>query len=481
MNQNNQTTLVPAMFLLLAASLASMACAPKMPPPQLGLPTGYDRLEEPRGAEPTPAGESVFETAPASFEPASVVPLDLLEGPNHRVHSVRLDHRFLYTYGIETPLGELEVVGRGLLRKRVLEVEALGAYQPTWVDGTKLFAFEVINEAAEPIEDTLQILRHPVRTVVNVPKGVVASFKALREMTYLGRTHREDDYYLEFLGLSGLKRGWAERMGLDPYSTNPYVKDRLNRYGLVSLAGSMTVRLATLPIPAGAASIVMSVVGGIAGTNEQLRDVAPEDIRVNSRYWLRNHLGEDGDLAKDFLEHPWYTPTDQNVIVSALAGLDGVERRDRFVELAVRADEAHEAYAFTRLALMLSAYDERRVPVTEIVTSHDLLLAHTADGGVVLPLYVDNGYWTAEVAAAEADIAASLDPERAAWGKVLLVSGQLSSRAHQEFETRGWEVVEGLEDLWLPEIDHARYQAKSPNPNRILPEFGRWPNKPPSP
>lgn len=449
------------------AALLAIACAPSMPPPHTGVLTGYDRLEE-----FDPAIDE-FEAAPVLLDPAEIVPADLLEGPHHRVRAVRLDHRFLFTYVIETANGDFEVVGSGLLRERIIEAEVLARSESTWLGGTRLYALEVVNAASDPIEDTLQILRHPVTTVTNVPRGVRASYRALREMKEMGRTYLEDDYYKEFIGLSEQKREWAERMGVDPYSTNPHVQARLSRNGWLSLAGDMTVTLATIPVPAGAAAIVMSVVGATSGMNTQLRDIAPEDVRVTSRSWLRSELGLDGELAERFLAHPWYSPSRQDTIVRALARLHGAVHRDRFFELATRADAPHEAYAFTRLALMLAECHERRSPITEIFVSGDLLMARTADGEAVLPLYVDRGYWTAGVARAESEIVASLAGTSGSDRKLMLVSGGVSSRAHQELAERDWEVVEGLEDLWLTPLDLARLQPGDPNADRILPEFGR--------
>jgi hypothetical protein len=150
----------------------------------------------------------------------------------------------------------------------------------------------------------------------------------------------------------------------------------------------------------------------------------------------------------------------------------GVLHRDRFIEMANRADEAHEAYAFTRLALMFAESHERRSAVKELFTLHDLLLARTVEGNIVLPLYMDHGYWTAEVSRAEAEISASAAALGDAGSRHLLVSGQLSTRAMRELESRGWGVVEGLEELWLSPLDLARFRPEPSSQHRILPEFG---------
>jgi hypothetical protein len=438
-----------------------------MPPAEIGQATGYDRLEASAGFA------EGFETAPTDIDPAEVVPLDLLQGPHHVVRSVRLDHRFLYTYVLDSEHGELEVTGRGLLRKRVLELAALAEFEEKNLGATRLYAYEVANAVSEPIEGTLQILRHPIRTVTNVPKAAATSIKAFREMSQRGRTHLEDDYFKEFLGISGAKREWAGRIGVDPYSTNPAVQAKLRRNGWLSWAGDLTVSLATIPVPARGASIAMSVVGATTGMNEQLADSAPEDVRVTSRSWLHEELGVDGGLAERFLEHPWYSPRRQETIIRSLARMEGAENRREFIEMASHADEPHEAFAFTRLALMFAECHERRAPIARFLAAYDLIVAETVEGEIVLPLYVDHGYWTAEVARAEAEIVGQVERNRGPTRRLLIASGHVTPRATDELEQRGWKVIEGLEELWLSELDLAMYQPVPENEDRILPELGR--------
>jgi hypothetical protein len=216
----------------------------------------------------------------------------------------------------------------------------------------------------------------------------------------------------------------------------------------------------------------MSVVGATSGMNEQLADVAPEDIRVTTRSFLGKELGVEGELAERFLEHPWYSPSRQRTIIRALARMEGAAHRDRFIELAARADEPHEAFGFTRLALMFAECHDRRGPIEESFVSNDILMARTRAQEVVLPLYMDFAYWTAEVEAAEREIARSLTADGDAPERLLILSGHMSPRASRELSERGWQVVDGLEELWLSEFDLARYQPAERNAERILPEFG---------
>ena len=451
----------------LAAILAALGCAPKAPPVDFGRATGYEQLER---IESEAAG---FETAPDEVDPAEIVGLDLLQGPHHVIRSARLDDRLLYTFVIDSDLGEIEVTGHGLLHKRVLEIEALAAYEARGLNRSEVYAIDLVNAAEEPIEGTLQIIRHPVRTVTNIPLGVMHSFKSMRQMSRGGRTHLEDDYSVEMIGLSGQKRLWAERLGVDPYSTNPHVQALLKRNGWVSLLSTLTVRVATIPVPAGGATIALSTVGATSRINEQLADETPEDMRVRTRDFITADLGADPQLAETFLSHPWYPPTKQDTILHALDSLEGVDGRAVFIEMASRADEAHEAYAFTRLALMFAESHARNAPLAEIFVVRDLLVGRTTTGRVVVPLYVDRLLWTEQVAEAEAELRRGL-PEGHRGHPILMVSGELTPRAERELMDRGWQLTQRIEWLWLAGIDLDKHLPAAPDESRYLPEVGGW-------
>jgi hypothetical protein len=177
--------------------------------------------------------------------------------------------------------------------------------------------------------------------------------------------------------------------------------------------------------------------------------------------------------ADFFLAHPWYTPTRQQIIIRALGRLDEATHRDEFIAIASLADEPHETHAFARLALMFAEFDDRVAKIDEFFVSDGILMAHTIDGGVVLPLYMDQGYWTNEVARSEHEIDRFLEWDREVERKHLLISGEISQRARREFEARDWDVSEDIEDRWLAQIDVTRYQPPiDAQGNRILPEFG---------
>jgi hypothetical protein len=445
--------------------IGALACAPEMPVPDLGPITGYELFEAP------PLTLEGYELPPTHMDPAAILPADLLEGPNHRVTAMRLEPGFVHTYLLGTQLGPMEVRGIGLLRKRIHEIGVLADMKERDLKTSQVYALSFANAAAGPVEGSAQFLFHPIRTTRNVPLGMWAMARGFYEMTGTGRTYLEDDYIDEMVGFGKAKREWAYRMGVDPYSSNPHLQRALNRYAWVSLAGGMSVRLPLFAVPTGAASYALTVAGQLDDMKREVRDKAPEDIRISLRKRLRE-MDVDETLVQQFLYHRWYSPRRQVVIVESLEILEDAANRQEFIALAVRADESYETFSFERIALMLAGYHLKRSPLDELFSSNGLAMAHTISGDVVLPLYIDAGHWTERMAWAAEEVDRFLDWDREIRAKQMLISGTLSSRARGELQHRGWSVNEGLETSWLAEVDAKSFESGGPDEDRILPEIG---------
>lgn len=445
--------------------LSALACAPDMPSPDVGPMIGYELLEAP------PLTVEGFEQPPIDMDPAAILPPELLEGPNHRVTAMRLEPGFVHTYLLGSQFGLMEVRGIGLLRKRINEVNVLVEMEELDISPQAVYALSVANAATGPVEGSAQFLFHPVKTTVNVPRGMWAMARGFYEMTSTGRTYLEDDYIDEMVGFGKAKREWAYRMGVDPYSTNPHLQRSLDRYGWISLAGGMTVRLPLMAVPSGGASYALTVASQFDDLKREVRDKAPEDIRIALRVRL-GAMGVDESLADEFLYHRWYSPSRQVVIVESLESLESASNREEFISLAVRADEPYETFSFLRIALMLSGYHRYTSPLDEIFSSSGLVMAHTVGGDVILPLYIDAGHWTERMAWAAEEVDRFLEWDRDIRAKEMLISGTLSTQARGELQRRGWSVTESLETTWLAEIDAEAFLPGKKDEGRILPEIG---------
>jgi len=447
--------------VLLGVVLA--ACAPDMPRGGAGFPTIYDPFET------TPIDAEGFEIADL-LAVARVLPADLARGPHHSVSSVVQTDGFTNTFRMSSDFGEFEVSGIGLLRKRVHEIGILAALRERRVTNEKVYFMSVVNTAEQPVEGAAQILLRPLSAARDIPSGMWAYAQRIIEMTEGDRTYLEDDYGVELMGFGEAKREWAYRLGVDVYTTNPALQETLDRFAWISFTGGLSVRGPLLAVTGGA-GIALTITTTAEHMKRALRDRAPEDVRIANREAL-HAMGVSEEMAEQFTGHPWYSPTRQLELVSALGELTDASGRDAFVAVATLADEPHETFFFVRMALMLAGYNNRVNPIRQIQARNALILARTEKDDVVLPLYMDHGLWTKPMQRFVDATVSALEGEAPPQHKEVIVSGSLSKRTREALVNHGWQIRQGLELTWLAEHDAVMFAPGKPDPKRIVPEIG---------
>jgi hypothetical protein len=453
--------------LLAVATAFALACAPDMPVAGSGPESSYEALDH------EILDSNRFEIPPRRLDPEEVLTPKQREGTGFLVSEIRYGTGFIYIYSIKTPAGILEARGLGLLRKRIHEIETMNALEEADVGDTDVYALAFANAAGAPAEGGMQLLVHPIRTTSNIPKGMWSMARNYYEMTGAGRTHLEDHYFHELIGFGRAKREWSYRLGVDPYSRNFQMQDELDRLAWLSLAGGLSVRLPLMAVPGGA-SIALTVTNTSDDMKRELRDETPETIRIRNRKALIANFGVKEEIAEAFVNHSWYSPSAQLEIVESLNAMTDVENRNAFIELSVYPDTTTEAISFTRLAPILLGFHQNVEPLDNLFSAAGFIAGRTRDGNIVVPLYLDFGYWTEGAARVVETIDREIQSTPAIDGplKHLLISGSLSPRAKKEASDRGWTVMERLEGTWLKEFDRKSFAPGEPDENRILPEIG---------
>jgi len=214
----------------------------------------------------------------------------------------------------------------------------------------------------------------------------------------------------------------------------------------LSIAGNFTVSAATFPI-SGPASLALSFSKTAKNMESILRDLSPEDLRKRNRAKLAS-MNVAEHVLEDFLEHPWYSPRHETILVEALANLKGVSNIGAFIKEAIEAESEEEAFFFQRMAEMMLGYHEFISPVQEILVSNHIPLLYTKNQHLVFTVMLDYGWWSSETRDLSTALAAFSPAGRAITSRELWVSGQLSPRAKTELEARGWKVdVDGMTKL----------------------------------
>jgi hypothetical protein len=369
--------LQPTMPRLIASLLLLAACASPAP-----VRTALPALRP--GDTDRSAG---FENPPV-LRAADLAPPEILASELHEVADEVQTDGFSHLYWISSRFGELEVVGPEMLRERVREIHALARLREMSKSGA--FARSAARGVASPFVALWNLLRHPLQTLSGRP--------SLADPLRVDR-HRRD---------------LAAQLGVDPDTGFPALRRELDRFAWASAAG-------------GAPFVLVPFQGPELSAEDQAR-VNRIELAV---------MGVSPEATDAFVSHPFWTLQRTTRLVDALAALEPVEERARFVALASVAGSEQDALGFAHAAELLLVWHEARAPLARIAELDGLPAARTSAGALVLPLDADRLAWT-RPAARLADALAAAGGGRG----VLVLSGTLTPRAADELAARGIEVVE---------------------------------------
>ena len=376
---------------------------------------------------------------PADRTVAQALPPELASGPYHKVRDPIVADGYMMHFTVDSNFGTFEVTGLGALRKLVRELSAIAELKK--IKGSEAYAKQVKESALAPVHFTTKLLTSPVDTFSGLPRGMYKGVEAGYTAATTPKNASADSNLQTVLLQSGMKREYAAKLGVDPYTSNSVLQKELNAVGWAAALGSWTVSVGTMPI-SGTAGAVISVTKMGEDVGEYLKLEGPADLRARNDKRL-GEMGVSTDLTKRFLDHKSFTPRHQTIITEALAGLGTARGRDVFLEMALSADDEVDANASMASAQMLRGYHLSVSPLTEIRQVKGLLMAQSQGGTVVIPLPLDYGVWRERGDRLTDEIKASYAGGPGASGKFdLWITGTASSQAKQGYAQKGITVVE---------------------------------------
>lgn len=375
--------------------------------------------------------EKTFEQGGA-VQAANFMPAALMQGRLHTVRPLADNDGMLNTYFIDSPDGVLEVTGTPALAVRVRELYALDHLRG--LSKTEEFGKALAKTAGAKIESVAGVVRDPIGTIKNVPKGASRFFGRIGEGLKGGRSEEEGGKPLQGItGVSKAKAQLAAKLGVSPYTTNEELQRELTEVARAMAGGGLIVTAATAAV-GGTAGDVVSVLGVNKTLQDTLINSTPDDLRIINRKKLLA-LGVGRALADEFLMHPWFSPWHETIITDALAGI-GLNP-SAFLTNAVRALTPEDALFFQRVAQILARYHGTAVPLRAIRFEGGIITALDRDGTLVVPVSLDYGIW-AERAARRVEEFASISKSRDGIKALALwTDGRLSDRLCEELKTRG--------------------------------------------
>src|SRR6185369_10252075 len=154
---------------------------------------------------------------------------------------------------------------------------------------------------------------------------------------------------LAVLGVNGAARRWAQKLGVDPYTTNRVLHDALVSIGKIDAAGSLAVKI-VVPIPMIVSTT--STVGGLVWGKD------PEEVRKINEQRL-GELGSGKDAAGRFFKNPTFTLTSQTRFIAALFAVKAKGSAD-YVLAASESDDERDALFFVESAELLAGLHKTR-------------------------------------------------------------------------------------------------------------------------
>lgn len=367
-------------------------------------------------------------------------------GPGWVLRSSTAVQAFLGQFRFDTDWGPIEASGRELALLRIGEMPALARLDQ--VSRGKVFADAIRASARKSGQAVVRVVTDPVGTVKGIPAGlgrlVSSTARSVRrtaqaigdaasrdadqekEKSDSDNSEKLTNFAKESVGLNKARRALARQMGIDPYTRNPLLQQKLESLAWAAVAGGISMDLA-LGALSGGASSVLSISTKL---DDLVWDLPPDDIqaRVEQALVKRGHLARD---VREFLRNGVYTPTLQLRLLAAFERLGRPRGEPAALVLAATVNgEVHARFLIAQIEMM--AMHARADPVAELLSLEQSYSARTRSGATLVALPVDYLAWTGPVGRTNRR------------GGRIVVLGSVSPLALRELSARGWRVQANL-------------------------------------
>ena len=403
--------------------------------------------------------------SPPSIAFDKVFPDVAIKGEHYSVAPSVDTDGFLTRTVIKSEFGEFIALGPGMLEIRLNEIDALA----------KLMTFEASDEfqrgakesAQQKMSSLKQIYDKPKEAVAGISEGVSRFFKRSYRATKTGVQTVNDVIHdktpgsiegaganlpgsaqsqalpdseskykkaakasgstaVNILGFDDSRRKLAKRLGVDPYTTNPVLDEKLDEVTWSIFAGDFGIDLATSLIPG---SIVITTSGLVTNW---VWDTPPGDLRVKIEQTLLR-LGVSQEDIDRLLRHRSYPLSYQAALTAAMEAMDTVERHEDIMPLALSVVTVDQARFVVNSLRMLQRYHETVQPLKEFGVQGTVFAA-TKNDTLVVAAPVDYVSWTEMLDRFSANDRFSSKPRE------LHIAGMMSETAADIVRQRGWVI-----------------------------------------
>jgi hypothetical protein len=379
---------------------------------------------------------------PPAFKAAQLLTPAQVKGPHHAVADAVATEGYYHAFTIRSDFGEFDAQGRTMLAVRLQEVEALAKLDD--VSKTEVFLTAAGTSVVNVGKGVANAVIKPAETAKGVGSGVKRFGVNLGRMTKRTVDSATNDDPAEaskpegnaavsagksVLGVSRAARRWAQKVGVDPYTTNMVLRKALDDFGEVDAAGSIATKV-VLPVP--------GVVGMTATVSDLVWSKDPEELRKLNEQRLKE-LGVPDATAKKLFLNSAMTLSYETRLIAALHALKLRGSADR---IAAAADARHEREALFHVeSAELLQQRHAKTAFSALLTDSLATVAVTDDRKAFLLLPLDWVRWTSAADATLREIATRARQELKATELVIVLTGKASARTARELATQGWTVT----------------------------------------
>ena len=378
---------------------------------------------------------------PPTFTAAQLLTPAQLKGPHHTVAGVVQTEGYYHEFRIQSDFGAFDAFGSSQLAVRLHEVEALAKLDD--VSKTEVFLAAAGHSVVNVGKGVANVVTEPADTAKNLGSGIKRwgvnlgrqSKRAVDSATSddPAEASRQGDNAAvsagkAVLGVSRASRRWAQKVGVDPYTTNAVLRKALDDFGQADAAGSIATKV-VLPIP--------GVVGMTATVSDLVWSKDPEELRKFNEQRLRE-LGVPDATAKKLFLNSAMTLSLETRLIASLHAVRIPGAADR---VAAAADSRHEREALFHVeSAELLQERHAKAPFTELLTDSLATAAVAANGQAFVLLPVDWLRWTTVNDSSLHEIDARARKELKATSLTIVLTGKASPAASKALAGLGWRV-----------------------------------------
>jgi hypothetical protein len=375
-----------------------------------------------------------------------------LKGPNYEVENAVVTDGMFNTYTITSPFGTFQPQGTSLARIRISEIGAIAQLKE--VDKIAVAAGAAVDSVINMGKGTLHLVTNPVDTVTGIGGAAGRLFgrigrgvrRTSERIASDGGTSKSDPpkstgarvadasgaVAKDLLGVNRAMRFWAQKLGVDPYTHNPVLRDELEEVANYDAGGRFSTKVMPFGI-VGAALGTASTVNSLVWTREPDALITLNEDRLKA-------MGVASEDSRAFRLNPQYTLTVKTRLVASLDTLTDVTGRPEFVARAATVETEADALFYQESASMAETFHRTEAPLIGIAP--DLPGAcMIAKGNRLACLYpLDYVVWTETVAGYADRITQYAETAFPTATRELWLTGRVSARASEELKQRGWNV-----------------------------------------